>query len=401
MLTDSKLKNLKAQDKLYKISDSDGLYITISPKGLVTFRYDYRIHGRRETLTIGRYGADGISLAQAREKLMEAKKQVNAGMSPSAEKRDGKMKRKSERTFYDFTVSYMKHTRLADSTRAMKQSIIDWDITPVWGRKLLSEITAPALREYCDRVKRRGAPATAIQVRNIVSAVFKFAALHGDYYLNPAEDVLPASIATFEPRDRALKPEEIGCFFNQLERTGTLPTIKLAIKLVLLTMVRKSELLNASWSEIDFSTGVWTIESNRMKGDRDHNVYLSRQAQDILVALKMCAGSSEWVLPSCNQSSHKTMSAATLNRVINLTVNQAQERGINLAPFSVHDMRRTASTLLHEVGFNSDWIEKCLAHEERSVRAVYNKAEYAEQRRDMLQQWADMVDGWIKQYHPQ
>ena len=85
MLTDSKLKNLKAQDKLYKISDRDGLYITISPKGLVTFRYDYRIHGRRETLTIGRYGADGISLAQAREKLMEAKKQVNAGMSPSAD----------------------------------------------------------------------------------------------------------------------------------------------------------------------------------------------------------------------------------------------------------------------------------------------------------------------------
>ncbi|WP_312754715.1 tyrosine-type recombinase/integrase, partial [Escherichia coli] len=97
---------------------------------------------------------------------------------------------------------------------------------------------------------------------------------------------------------------------------------------------------------------------------------------------------------------HKTMSAATLNRVINLTVKQAQERGIRLASFSVHDMRRTASTLLHEAGFNSDWIEKCLAHEERSVRAVYNKAEYAEQRRDMLQQWADMVDGWIKQYRP-
>jgi len=399
MLTDTKLKNLKSQDKLYKVTDRDGLYVTVSPKGLVTFRYDYRINGRRETLTIGRYGADGISLAQAREKLMEAKKQVNSGVSPSVEKRDGKMKRKDEKTLHDFTVNYMKHARLADSTRAMKQSIIDRDITPAWGRKLLSEITAPVLREYCDKVKARGAPATAIQVRNIISAVFKFAALHGDYYPNPAEEVLPASIAKFEARDRVLKPEEIGWFFNQLEFTGTLPTIKLAIKLVLLTMVRKSELLNAPWNEVNFNTSLWTIDSSRMKGGRDHNVYLSRQAQDIFVALKMCAGSSAWVLPSCNQSSHKTMSAATLNRVINLTVKQAQEKGIKLESFSVHDMRRTASTLLHESGFNSDWIEKCLAHEERSVRAVYNKAEYAEQRRDMLQQWADMVDGWIKKYH--
>ncbi|EFH4734274.1 tyrosine-type recombinase/integrase [Escherichia coli] len=399
MLTDTKLKNLKAREKLYKVADRDGLYVTVSPKGLVTFRYDYRINGRRETLTIGRYG-DGISLAQAREKLVEAKKRVNAGISPAGEKRDGKTKRKEEKTLHDFTVSYMKHTRLADSTRAMKQSIIDRDITPVWGRKLLSEITPSLLREYCDKIKARGAPATAIQVRNIVSAVFKFAALHGDYYPNPAEEVLPASIATFEARDRALKPEEIGWFFNQLEQTGALPTIKLAIKLVLLTMVRKGELLNAPWSEINFNACLWTIDASRMKGSRDHNVYLSRQAQDILIALKMCAGSSDWVLPSCNQSSHKTMSAATLNRVINLTVKQAQERGIRLASFSVHDMRRTASTLLHEAGFNSDWIEKCLAHEERSVRAVYNKAEYAEQRRDMLQQWADMVDGWIKQYRP-
>ncbi|HHU7448016.1 TPA: tyrosine-type recombinase/integrase, partial [Escherichia coli] len=110
---------------------------------------------------------------------------------------------------------------------------------------------------------------------------------------NPAEEVLPASIATFEARDRALKPEEIGWFFNQLEQTGTLPTIKLAIKLVLLTMVRKSELLNAPWGEVNFNACLWTIDASRMKGSRDHNVYLSRQAQDILIALKMCAGSSD------------------------------------------------------------------------------------------------------------
>lgn len=118
----------------------------------------------------------------------------------------------------------------------------------------MSEITAPVLREYCDKIKERGAQATAIQVRNIISAVFKFAALRGDYYPNPGEEVLPASIATFEARDRALNPEEMDYFFNQLELTVTFPTIKLAIKLVLLTMVRKSELLNAPWSEVNFNT---------------------------------------------------------------------------------------------------------------------------------------------------
>ena len=109
----------------------------------------------------------------------------------------------------------------------------------------------------------------------------------------------------------------------------------------------------------------------------------------------MCAGYSNYLLPSNNQSSQKTMSQATLNRVIDAAVKLAQEAGEKIEKVSVHDLRRSASTLLHEAGFNSDWIEKCLAHEQKGVRAVYNKAEYAEQRRDMLQQWADMVFKWI------
>uniref|UniRef100_UPI001115A63B tyrosine-type recombinase/integrase n=1 Tax=Cronobacter sakazakii TaxID=28141 RepID=UPI001115A63B len=171
-------------------------------------------------------------------------------------------------------------------------------------------------------------------------------------------------------------------------------TMKLAIKLVLLTMVRKSEFTNATWKEINFKAGTWTIPAERMKASRSHVIYLSRQALDLLVGLQMCAGGSEYLLPG-RYSVSKPLSNAALNRLITVTVEKAQEEGHHLDHFSVHDMRRTASTLLHEAGYPSDWIEKALAHEQKGVRAVYNKAEYARQRAYMLQQWADMVDMWI------
>jgi integrase len=116
---------------------------------------------------------------------------------------------------------------------------------------------------------------------------------------------------------------------------------------------------------------------------------------DILIAFKTCFGASSFLHPG-RYETNRSLSAAALNRVIEATVTLIRERGQELEHFSVHDLRRTASTLLHEAGFNSDWIEKCLAHEQRGVRAVYNKAEYAEQRRQMLQSWADILDGWIR-----
>lgn len=115
MLTDTKLKNLKPQDKLYKVSDRDGLYVAVLTSGTVSFRYDYRINGRRETLVIGQYGRDGISLAEAREELIAAKKLLKAGQSPAAAKRDGIKKIRGAETFAVHTDSYMKHVILAES----------------------------------------------------------------------------------------------------------------------------------------------------------------------------------------------------------------------------------------------------------------------------------------------
>lgn len=394
MLTDTKLKNLKPQEKLYKVTDRDGLYVGVSPGGTVSFRYDYRVNGRRETLTIGKYGRDGISLAEAREELIEAKKLVNAGRSPAAEKRDGRLRSRDAETFTVFTVNYMKHATFADSTRGMKQAVIEKDIIPVMGNKLMTEINPQMVRDLCDRIVDRGGRATAIQVREIISSVYRYANDRGYGFINPAQDIKASSIATFKPRERSLSPEEVGIFYRQLDTVGTMPTMKMALKLVLLTLVRKAEFINATWQEVNFKDNTWIIPAERMKASRAHIIYLSKQAQDLMVGLQMCAGGSEYLLAG-RYSVSKPLSNAALNRLITTTVETAKAAGHQLEHFTVHDLRRTASTLLHEAGYPSDWIEKALAHEQKGVRAVYNKAEYSQQRRYMLQQWADMVDGWI------
>jgi integrase len=229
----------------------------------------------------------------------------------------------------------------------------------------------------------------------IIKQIYGFAILHGEKVANPADEVGPASIATFVAKDRSLSPTEIRIMLKQLEHVATLPTIRLGMRLFLLTMVRKSELQDATWDEVDFENAVWSIPKERMKRSKAHNVYLSRQCLDIMIALKTCAGNSRYLLPS-RYDADAPMSRATFNRITYAVVERAKAEGLPLEPFTVHDLRRTGSTLLNEIGFNSDWIEKCLAHEDgRSSRGVYNKAEYEPQRRHMLQEWADIIDSWV------
>jgi len=396
MLSDGTLRGIKPQATTYKIADRDGMYVTVSPRGTITFRLDYRLNGRRETLTIGRYGSkDGISLLMARERSMEARKAIAEGQSPSQEKQREKRRMSEAKTFDEFTKRWLEEARMADSTKSMRKSIIDRDIMPVFGNRVMAEIGPEDLRNLCAKVKARGAPATAVHVRDIVKQVFGFAALHGDKAPNPADEVGPSSIATFVAKDRALSPSEIRVMHRVLDATATLPTIRLALRMILLTLVRKSELIEATWDEVDFENAVWTIPKSRMKAGKPHNVYLSQQALDIMVALRTCASGSKFLLPS-RYDADRCMSKATLNRVTQTVAERAKEAKLPLEPFTVHDLRRTGSTILNELGFNSDWIEKCLAHEDgRSSRGVYNKAEYAEQRRHMLQEWADMIDAWV------
>ena len=393
MLTDTKLRNLKPRDKLYKVNDRDGLYVAVTPAGSISFRYNYSINGRQETLTFGRYGVGGITLAEAREQLGDAKKMVASGKSPAKEKARDKARVKDAETFGAWAEKWLRGYQMADSTRDMRRSVYGRELKPKFSNQKLVEITHEDLRALTDGIVERGAPATAVHVREIVLQVFRWAIERGQKIENPADLVRPTSIAKFEPRDRALTPNEIGLMYQYMERVGTSPTNRAAAKLLLLTMVRKSELTNATWSEISFSDALWTIPKERMKRRNVHLVFLSQQALDILIALKTFAGGSGYVFPS-RYDSDVPMSSATLNQVLTLTYKAAQKDGKSIGKFGPHDLRRTASTLLHEAGYNTDWIEKCLAHEQKGVRAVYNKAEYREQRAAMLQDWADMVSEW-------
>ncbi|MDN5869227.1 MAG: tyrosine-type recombinase/integrase [Nitrococcus sp.] len=393
MLTDTKLRNLKPRDKLYKVNDRDGLYVAVTPAGSISFRYNYAISGRQETLTIGLYGSGGITLSEARERLNEAKKMVSAGKSPAREKSRDKTRVKDAKTFGAWAEKWLRGYQMADSTRDMRKSVYIRELKTRFGNQKLSEVTHEDLRALTDAIVDRGAPATAVHAREVVLQVYRWAIERGQKVENPAEMVRPTSIARFEPRDRALTPAEIGLMYRYVERVGTSLQFRAAVKLLLLTMVRKSELSNATWSEVNFSEALWTIPKERMKRRNPHLVFLSRQALDIFIALKTFAGGSEYVLPS-RYDTDLPLSSATLNRVLSLVYQAAQKAGEPLGKFGPHDLRRTASTLLHEAGYNTDWIEKCLAHEQRGVRAVYNKAEYREQRTAMLQDWADMIDEW-------
>jgi len=402
VLTDTALKNLRGKEKAYKVVDRDGMYVHVAPSGAVTFRFDYRLNGRRETLTIGKYGPSGLSLARAREKCIDARRAVAEGRSPAQEKQREKRKLKEAKSFGEFAERWFQKAPMADSTKAMRRSIYERELLPTFRNRLLHEITPDDLRAHCAKIVDRGAPATAIHVRDILKQIYGFAILHGEKVANPADDVGPASIATFAPKDRALSPAEIRIMLKQLEHVPTLPTIRLGMRLFLLTMVRKSELLEATWDEVDFENAVWTIPKERMKRSKAHNIYLSQQALDIMVALKTCAGNSRYLLPS-RYDADAPMSRATFNRITYAVVERAKKEGLTLEPFTVHDLRRTGSTLLNELGFNRDWIEKALAHEDsRSSRGVYNKAEYEPQRRHMLQEWANMIDAWVdgRKYTP-
>ncbi|WP_434803504.1 tyrosine-type recombinase/integrase [Mannheimia pernigra] len=218
MLTDTKIKALKGKDKLYKVTDRDGLYVAVTPKGTISFRYDYRINRRKETLTIGKYGADGINLSEARGKLMHTRKLVSEGVSPALSKRADKDKIRNADRFSSFAERYLREVDLAESTRALRTATYERDIKSIFGNRLLNEISSEEIRNHCEKIKdQRNAPSTAIFVRDLISNIYRFAKQRGYKGENPADEISNSSIAVFKARERSLTPKEINLFFNALE----------------------------------------------------------------------------------------------------------------------------------------------------------------------------------------
>jgi integrase len=226
-----------------------------------------------------------------------------------------------------------------------------------------------------------------LQTRNVLKRLFAYAIARQKIQFNPAAAIEAKFIATAKSRDVALLSEEIGKLIRAIYQSSMRRAYKLGLHLLILCMVRKSELTEAKWAEIDLDKAEWTIPGERMKKDKPHLVCLSKQAVAMFEELRGLSSGSEWVFPS-RGSLNKPIAHNALNVVV-----RALEADVR--DFVIHDFRRTASTHLHEAGFNSDWIEKSLAHETKGIRGVYNRAQYADQRREMLQWWADFVDSQI------
>ena len=180
MLTDAALKHLRPKEKSYKVTDRDGVYGLVSTKGSISFRLDYRMNGCRETVTFGKYGPADLSLARARELCIDARRAIKEGRSPAIEKQRAKRRSMEAKSFGEFGERWLASAPMADSTRAMRRSIFERDLKPIWAKRLLPEVAPDDLREHCATIVERGAPATAIHVRDIVKQIYAFANQHGE-----------------------------------------------------------------------------------------------------------------------------------------------------------------------------------------------------------------------------
>lgn len=386
-LTDTKIKSLKPRPERYRVSDSAGLMLEVMPSGAKIWRYRYQLHGvRHPPLTIGNYPE--IGLADARKRRDEWAALVARGGSP-------KRAVQAEKTAMLNTVAAFGKSWLDEQLVGKSPSYVTTmrrlmtkDVFPMLGSVPLSEVKPADIMALCDRIKARGAPKMALLTRNALRRMYDFAIARQLAENNPAAALVARFIATEESRTRVLSPHEIGVVLRAIHASDIRRSLKLALNLLFITMVRKAELTEATWDEFDLAAGVWDIPAERMKKDRPHRVYLSRQALIMLEELKGHAGKSAYVFPSTRGVGDRPISKSTLNQAV-------RALSIDVQHFVLHDFRRTASTHLHEMGYSSDAIERALAHKILGIKGVYNRAEYADQRRVILQGWADFVQAQL------
>ncbi len=382
-ITDLQLRSLKPKPQPYLVTDGRGLALEVLPSGTACWRYRYQLNGKTEKVTLGRYPV--VGLKEARIKRDELAAAVFRGESPARQKQLEKVALASSTSVRDFCERYFKEVIEKTWKNPIQlRRYLEKEIYPSFGAQQMKDVTAQDVQRLVFRKRDNGFESSAAQIRNLLKRAFDYAIVCGLISVNPVHATPMRFITRARPRTRALSPEEVRTYLEVLYRSNIRRQFKLALNLILLTLVRKSELLHALWSQVDFKLGEWALPGESVKNEKPHIVYLSRQASEILTQLKTLAGDSEFVLPG-RGSLTKPFASNALNKAL---------EGVNfpIPPFTIHDLRRTGSTILHERGFSSDVVEKALNHTIGGVRGVYNRAEYAEQRRKMLQSWADYVD---------
>lgn len=389
-LTDTAARQAKPKEAAYKLADSGGLYLLVQPNGAKYWRLKYRIAGKEKVLALGVYPE--VKLAEARTKRDEAKKLISSGTDPIAARREEERQKKirAGNSFEAIAREWheQQRGRWTDDTAGRAIALLEADLFPSLGDRPITEITAPMVLEAVRKVEKRGALDVASRALQRAKAVFRYAIQTGRAEYNPASDLAGALKTRKVEHRAALGRSELPELLRKIEAYDGQPVTRLALRLVVLTFVRSGELREASWEEFDLERAEWRIPAERMKMRAPHIVPLSSQAVAILKELQPLTGRYPLVFPGQNDH-ERPMSENTLL--------YAMYRMGYHGRATVHGFRATASTILNESGFRHDAIERQLAHAERNkVRAAYHRSEYLEERKKMMQWWADFLDGIAK-----
>ena len=382
--TDREIQNLKPQEKRYSVKDklNNGLFVEVWDSGTKTWHYRYSLNGKQERLVIGRY--PDLSLKDARQVRDESASLVAKGISPKKDKAKPK-----GILFKDYGERYLNEVIRKERKNPYNMVLcLNNDIYPMMGSIPLDQVSIEDIRRTIWRKKEQGYDAAANQVRGLLKRMFDYAMTLGLVPYNPVLAIPSRHVHKAKPRDRYLSTNEIRTYYTTLLNSRIYRPRKLGLLLSLLTLVRKSELLRAKWEHIDFDSRIWLIPETKADSATGHSremvVYMSDQVMEIFKELKAIAGNEPFVFVGRKSGTHISHNA----------FNTAQKSALaltDLPPFTVHDLRRTASTHLNEQGFNSDAIEACLNHTAKGVRGVYNKAKYEKERTEMMQKWSNHI----------
>jgi integrase len=389
-LTDAKIRNVKPGVKPIKLTDGSGLYSEVRKTGAKLWRYRYRIGEKENLFAVAHYPA--IGLAEARAARAEARELVKKGIHPAHERKAARLATHAANanTFEAVAREWMEKKKkgwTAYYTRQV-QRVLEADVFPHIGALPIRTVTAAHLLEIVRRVEKRGAETFAVMLRQWTSAVFRYAVSTLRAETDPAAALKGAIDRPKTKHAKPLSRDQIASFAKALDSYGGYRTTVIALRLMLLTFVRTKELRTAPWTEINFDRAEWRISAERMKMGEAHIVPLSRQAVALLRELHTLTGGRDILFPNY-RNPRTCMTATTLNRALE----RMGFNGKDTIGFSAHGFRATASTILNEIGFRPEVIERQLAHAERNkVRASYNQAEYLAERRAMMQQWADLTE---------
>jgi integrase len=387
MLKDTHIRSAKPKNKIFRLFDGGGLYLEVTPAGGKYWRYKFRFLGKEKRIALGTYPE--VTLAEARERHLQARKLLADGKDPSQVKKEVRRQAvlNSQQSFEVVARDWHKNRLNNWSENHAKKLLksFEADVFPKLGLRPIAEITASELLELVRKVEKRGALETAHRVLQNIGQVFSYAIVTQRAERNPAMDLRGALQPVKKENNPYLKEDELPEYLKRLAAyDGHLQT-KLALQFLLLTFVRTNELRGALWTEINFDKAEWRIPAERMKMREPHIVPLSRQAVAVLQELQQFNGQWDFVFP--NQ--HKPSGCMSNNTILYALYRMGYH-----SKATGHGFRATASTVLNEHGFTPDMIERQLAHCERNqVRAAYNHAQYLKERRGMMQWWADYLDG--------